>query len=128
MKDYSKMYEELFNEKIVNDESETIENLKEQLKKAFEVKSQICKNINITFVFDNNYNEELFTPYISIKKKEKEIIIFLQDLDEDIIFKLSLLIKNIKKEHKNDILDLGTVFTFFYNIFKNTEFVTSFNF
>ena len=131
MKDYNKMYTDLFNELVVkdNDENEKeVEDLKEQLKKSYEVKSQICKNINITFMFYNKYNEELFNPYISIEGKKGEVIIYLKDLNQDTILKISLLIKNIKKEHKKDIMEIGDVFTIFYNFLKNTKNVKNFNF
>ena len=133
MKDYNNIFEELFNETIikVNDESETkkeIENLKEQLKKAFEVKSQICKNINVTFVFYNKYNEDLFNPYISIEGRKGEVIIYLKDLNQDTILEIAFLIKNIKEKHKKDIMEIGDVFTIFYNFLKNTVNVKSFSF
>lgn len=132
MKDYNKLYE-VFNELVVvNDEKEAEEKeklkLKEKLKKAFEIKSKICENININFIFRNTYNEELFIPFISIKDDKKEIIIFLQKLEEDIILDLSYLIKNIKKEHKNDIMEIGDIFNIFYKFLKNTRNVKSFSF
>ena len=127
------MYEEIFNELIVKDNDIETEKekeiLKEQLKKAFEVKSQVCKNIDITFMFRNIFNEELFIPYISIKEgKLGEIIINLKDLNKDSILEIAFLIKNIKEKHKKDIMEIGEVFTIFYNFLKNTRNVKNFNF
>ena len=130
MKDYTEMYTDLFNELVLaDDENEKeFEDLKEKLKKSHAVKSQICKNINIKFVFYNKHNEDLFNPYISIEGKLGEIIIHLKDLNEGIILEIAFLIKDIKKKHKNDIMEIGEVFTIFYNFLKNTKNVKNFNF
>ena len=133
MKDYNNIFEELFNEMIVKDNDgskikEEINTLEEKLKKSYEVKSQICKNINVTFVFYNKYNEDLFNPYISIEGRKGEVIIYLKDLNQDTILEIAFLIKNIKEKHKKDIMEIGDVFTIFYNFLKNTVNVKSFSF
>ena len=104
---------------------EEINTLEEKLKKSYEVKSQICKNINVTFVFYNKYNEDLF---ISIEGRKGEVIIYLKDLNQDTILEIAFLIKNIKEKHKKDIMEIGDVFTIFYNFLKNTINVKSFSF
>ena len=130
MKDYTEMYTDLFNELVLaDDENEKeFEDLKEKLKKSHAVKSQICKNISVEFMFYNKHNEDLFNTYISIEGKLGEIIIHLKDLNEGIILEIAFLIKDIKKKHKNDIMEIGEVFTIFYNFLKNTKNVKNFNF
>ena len=132
MKDYTEMYTDLFNELVLaDDENEKeFEDLKDKLKKSHAVKSQICKNINVTFMFYNKYNEELFNPYISMYMggKKGEVIIFLKDLNQNTILKIAFLIKNIKKEHKKNTKEIGDVFTIFYNFLKDTKNVKSFSF
>ena len=133
MKDYNNIFEELFNEMVIKDNDgseikEKINTLEEQLKKSYEVKSQICKNINVTFVFYNKYNEDLFYPSISIEGKLGEIIINLKDLNKDSILEIAFLIKNIKEKHKKDIMEIGEIFTIFYNFLNNTDNVKNFNF
>ena len=130
MKDYNKMFEELFNEIVVKDDESESEKeiLRDYLKNFFEVKSQICKNISVEFMFYNKHNEELFNPYISIEGKLGEIIINLKDLNEGIILEIAYLIRDTKKKHKNDIMEIGEIFTIFYNFLKNTKNVKNFNF
>ena len=128
MKNYNKMFEELFNEIVIKDNDNEKEILKDYLKIFFEVKSQICKNISVEFMFYNKHNEELFNPYISIEGKLGEIIINLKDLNKGIILEISYLIRDTKKKHKNDIMEIGEVFTIFYNFLKNTRNVKNFNF
>ena len=128
MKNYNKMFEELFNEIVLKDNDNEKEILKDYLKNFFEVKSQICKNISVEFMLYNKHNEELFNPYISIESKLGEIIINLKDLNEGIILEIAYLIRDTKKKHKNDIMEIGEIFTIFYNFLKNTKNVKNFNF
>ena len=128
MKNYNKMFEELFNEIVLKDNDNEKEILKDYLKIFFEVKSQICKNISVEFMFYNKHNEELFNPYISIESKLGEIIINLKDLNEGIILEIAYLIRDTKKKHKNDIMEIGEIFIIFYNFLKNTKNVKNFNF